>query len=127
LPAARTRVLVIDDAATIREVLTVHLRNAGYEVLAAEDGVVGARIVLENPPDLVIVDARMPYMSGYELAAALVGDEQTRHIPVILLTSDPEGELKARELGLAAFLAKPVSAEHLLRTVARFAPVARAA
>jgi chemosensory pili system protein ChpA (sensor histidine kinase/response regulator) len=67
----------------------------------------------------------MPYMSGYELATALVGDEQTRHIPVILLTSDPEGEVRARELGLAAFLAKPVRAEHLLGTVARFAPGSR--
>lgn len=123
----RSKVLVIDDAATIREVLTVHLRNAGYDVRAAEDAVVGARMVLQSPPDLIIVDAKMPYMSGYELAAALLGDEQTRHIPLVLLTSDPEGESKARELGLAAFLAKPVSAEHLLRTVARFARVAAAA
>jgi chemosensory pili system protein ChpA (sensor histidine kinase/response regulator) len=127
VPATRSRILVVDDAATIREVLKVHLRNAGYEVVAAEDAVLAARIVLDDPPGLIIVDAKMPYMSGYELAAALVGDEQTRHIPVILLTSDPEGEARARELGLAAFLAKPVSAEHLLRTVARFAPVAAAA
>ena len=127
MPAAPSKILVVDDAATIREVLKVHLRNAGYQVVVAEDGVVGARIVLAEPPELIIVDAKMPYMSGYELAAALLGDENTRHIPLILLTSDPEGEAQARELGIAAFLAKPVSAEHLLRTVARFAPVAAAA
>jgi CheY-like chemotaxis protein len=119
----RSRILVIDDAATIREMLRVHLGNAGYEVVLAEDAVVGARIVLADPPDLVIVDARMPYMSGYEFIAALLGDEDTRHIPVVLLSSDPDAEGRARELGARAYLGKPVSSDHLLRTVERVARV----
>jgi CheY-like chemotaxis protein len=118
------KVLVIDDAPGVRELLHIHLSNAGYEVALAEDAIAGGHMLLESPPDLVIVDARMPYMSGYEFAAALSADEQTRHIPVVFLSADPEVHEKTKTLPAAACLSKPVTTERLLQVVALFAPPA---
>lgn len=72
-------------------------------------------------PDLVIVDARMPYMSGYEFASALLADEETRHIPVIFLSADPEVHEKTKAFPAAACLSKPVTTDRLLEVVALFA------
>ena len=115
-----TKILVIDDAADIREALKVHLENAGYVALLAEDAVVGGRIALEQRPDLVIVELQLPYMKGDEFVRALLADDQTRHIPVIFLTGDPEVHDKAAQVGAAACLAKPITSDRLLEVVALF-------
>ena len=114
------KILVIDDAADIREALRVHLENAGYTALLAEDAIVGGRMALEQRPDLVILDMQLPYMNGDELVRALLADDQTRHIPVIFLTSDPEVHDKAAQVGAAACLSKPITSDRLLEVVALF-------
>jgi CheY-like chemotaxis protein len=94
-------------------------------VLLAEDAIVGGHIVLRSAPDLIIVEPQMPYFNGYDFVAALVADEQTRGIPVVFLTADPDVETKAKKLGVAAFLPKPIAAKRVLEVVALFAsPVA---
>ena len=118
------KVLVIDDARTARELLRLHLSNAGHQVRAAEDAVAGGRMILAETPDLIIVDVNMPYMSGYELVEALKSDEGTRGIPVVLLTSNADEAERARQLGADAYLPKPISATRLLEVVGRFAPAA---
>jgi CheY-like chemotaxis protein len=115
------KVLVIDDAPGVRDLLQVHLGNAGYEVAVAEDAIAGGHMVLKSPPDLIIVDAKMPYMSGYEFVAALLADDKTRHIPVVFLSGDPEGYEKVQTLPAAACLKKPVTSERLLQVVALYA------
>ena len=116
--ARRGKVAVIDDDRFIRYLLDLHLRNAGYEVFVAEDAVVGGRLILERSPDVIVCDVDMPYMNGCEFAEALQADPATRNIPVIFLTVN-SNDARVRELG-ASCLQKPVTADELLRAVARF-------
>src|SRR5690242_9248789 len=104
----RPKIVVIDDDVLIRTLLKLHLGNAGYGVLVAEDAVVGGHLVIQKAPDLVICDVQMPYMDGYEFVAALKGDPQTEQIPVIFLSSEDDIADKARTLGAVAYLRKPV-------------------
>src|SRR3954466_3944272 len=118
------RILVVDDDQSMRELLKLHLRNNGYDVLAAEDAVVAGHLVLSAPPDLILLDVQMPYMSGYEFAGALKADEQTRDIPVVFLTTDDAVAEQARKLGADAYLNKPVTVDRLLEVVALLVPSA---
>jgi CheY-like chemotaxis protein len=120
-PAPKLKIAVIDDDRFIRYLLDLHLRKAGYEVFAAEDAVAAARLILDGKPDLILCDVDMPFMDGYEFVSALRADPATRHIPVIFLTVNANVGERAKQLG-AAHLVKPVMADELLRTVAKFAP-----
>jgi two-component system chemotaxis response regulator CheY len=120
-PTKRLRILVVDDEKVMRELLMLHLKEAGYEVLAAEDPVAAGPLVLKEKPDLLIVDVHMPYMTGYEFVAALKSDPETRDIPVIFLSTDDDVADQARTLGAAAFLSKPVTVDKLLKAVGLFA------
>lgn len=81
------RVLVIDDEAHIVQVLSLKLRNAGYEVLTASDGEEGYEIARKSIPDLIITDFQMPYMTGLELCQALAKETATANIPILMLTA----------------------------------------
>ena len=81
------RVLVVDDEAHILHVLSLKLRNAGYEVVTAVDGEDGFELASQHVPDLVITDFQMPYMTGLELCRALAEHVPTAHVPVLILTA----------------------------------------
>ena len=81
------RILVVDDEAHIQHVLSLKLRNAGYEVITASDGEEGLHVATAASPDLVITDLQMPYMTGTDLCRAFAAREETRDIPVIILTA----------------------------------------
>ena len=81
------RILVVDDEAHILHVLSLKLRNAGYEVFTAVDGEDGYELAAQHLPDLVITDFQMPYMTGLELCRALANNAPTIHIPVLILTA----------------------------------------
>lgn len=119
---AKTRILVVDDAQYSRELLRLHLSNAGYEVETAEDAIAAGRRVLEDPPQLIITDVHMPFMSGIEFIAALRADGGFPDIPVIFLTARESLEGEGHQLRAAAWLRKPVNAEHLLQVVALQVP-----
>jgi two-component system chemotaxis response regulator CheY len=111
-------VLIIDDDRSIRELLCLHLANGGYEVLSAEDAIVGGRLTLEQAPGLIIVDVNMPYLDGPDFVIALRGDPQTKGIPVVFLTVDEDTVYRVGHLGLIRYLKKPVMADRLLAIVA---------
>ena len=113
-------ILVIDDDAYMRELLHLHLSNAGYEVLMAEDAVVAGHSVVRCRPDLILLDVEMPFMTGLEFVEALKGDPAVSDIPVVFISSRDDCEDRAKELGARAFLQKPVLADHLLATVAGY-------
>lgn len=122
-----TTILVVDDDACMRELLRLHLTNAGYEVLMAEDAVVAGHSVARQRPDLILLDVEMPFMTGLEFVQALKADPAVSAIPVVFISSRDDCEDSARELGARAFLHKPVLADHLLATVAGYVPEGRIA
>jgi two-component system chemotaxis response regulator CheY len=111
-------ILVVDDDPNMRELLRIHLSNAGYEVNVAGDGLEAGYGVLRNRPDLIISDVNMPHLNGFEFIAAIRAEAVFRSIPVIFLTSAAEGEQRGRELGAVGYVAKPVHADKLLSLVA---------
>ncbi|HZM33803.1 MAG TPA: response regulator [Burkholderiales bacterium] len=115
-------VLIVDDDASVRELLALHLRSAGYEVHVAPDAIQAGYMILRSPPDLIISDVNMPHMDGFEFVAALKADKSIPDIPVIFLTSLEEGDHRGRTLGAVGYVTKPVRADHLLMLVAKHVP-----
>jgi chemosensory pili system protein ChpA (sensor histidine kinase/response regulator) len=111
-------ILVIDDDPNIREALGIHLRNAGYNVQTAKDGIEGGHAILKARPDLVITDAQMPHMDGFELVQALRSDASVADIPVIMLTSEAEWDERGKRLGVNGYVTKPIRADRLLSIIA---------
>lgn len=84
------RVLVIDDSDLIRQVATLALGRAGWEVLTAEDGATGADIAVAEQPDAILLDVVMEGLDGPETLALVRGREATRETPVLFLTAKAE-------------------------------------
>ena len=103
----------------MRELLAIHLRNAGYDVHSAEDGVEAGYAVLRMRPDLIIADLNMPHMDSFEFVAAIRGETSMRDTPVIFMTAAGQGQNRGKELGTVDYVPKPVRADWLLSLVAR--------
>jgi CheY-like chemotaxis protein len=101
------RVLLIDDDAAIRTLCSVNLRALGIEVIEAEDGARGLELVRRVRPDLVLLDVSMPGLDGFEVGELVRRHRKTRHIPLMFLSGEAENDMRARELGAIACLAKP--------------------
>jgi CheY-like chemotaxis protein len=115
-------ILIVDDDQSIRELLSLHLSAAGYEVHVAPDAISAGYMILRSPPDLIISDVNMPHMDGFEFVAALKADKSLPDIPVIFLTSLEEGDHRGKSLGAVGYLTKPVRADYLLTLVAKHVP-----
>ncbi len=115
------RILIVDDEAHILQVLSLKLRNAGYEVLTAADGEEGLEFALREKPDLVITDFQMPYMTGLEMCKAMNQQERTKEIPVVMLTARgyalENDDLAASNI--KEVLSKPFSPRSVLQLVER--------
>lgn len=113
------KILVIENDISFLDLLRVHLASAGHEVVTAEDAALGLRAVIENVPDLIILDMFIPYLDGIEVLGALRTDPATAPIPVIVLTGTRDDEIyaKARNLGVADYLTKPVQRDRLLQVI----------
>lgn len=111
-------ILVVDDEQPIRELLKLQLEDAGYHVVLAESARRAARRVRDEKPDLMIVDAHMPYVSGVEFVATLVGETSLPWVPVIFITGREDMRAGASALG-SACLVKPFLATRLLELIER--------
>jgi CheY-like chemotaxis protein len=115
-------ILIVDDDENLRELLRLHLSAAGYEVDVADDAIAAGYRVLRSVPDLIICDVEMPHFDGFEFVAALKADDSLPNIPVIFLTSNEEGDYRAKLLGAVGYVTKPVRADKLLALVAANVP-----
>jgi two-component system chemotaxis response regulator CheY len=112
-------ILVIDDDASLRDLLRIHLSAAGYDVVVAPDAIAAGYLVLRSPPDLIITDVHMPHLDGFEFIEALQADTALPRIPVIFLTSHEEGDVRGKDLGAVGYVTKPIRADKLLALVAQ--------
>lgn len=123
-PTAPARVLVVDDHALDRKLLTVHLAPEGYAIDTAEDGVQAWGMLAADPEkyDVVLLDRTMPRMDGMQLLARIKEDERLRVVPVILQTALAQRErvLEGIRAGAYYYLTKPYDVE-MLRSVVRTA------
>jgi DNA-binding response OmpR family regulator len=117
LGGRRQTILLIDDDASTRELLKLHLGNAGYLTIEAADAVAGGRLLVEHAPDLVILEANLPFLSGLDLIATVAVDQSAPCMPVVFLASNDEDRSRAQQLGDAC-LTRPFFADELLRVVA---------
>src|SRR6266446_4226545 len=116
----KKRILIIEDDLRIATALSIRLEAAGYEVLTANDGLQGLKIVLENSPDLILMDIWMPVGLGFSVAQRLQ-DLGLGGIPIIFITASKQKGLReiADNLGAVAFFEKPYDPAELLAAIAR--------
>jgi CheY-like chemotaxis protein/anti-sigma regulatory factor (Ser/Thr protein kinase) len=119
--AQNAAVLVIDDDADAREMLTRTFAAGGLEVATAADGEEGLRLARELQPGVITLDVVMPGMDGWAVLHALKQDPQTRSIPVVMVTIEDERAL-AFTLGATEYVTKPVDRELLVRIAGSYLP-----
>ncbi len=112
-------VLVVDDAIHIVHVVAIKLRNNGYEVISADNGAEALELALREKPDIIVTDYQMPVMTGLELVENLRRHEETKDIPVIMLTARSFAiEQKQQDaLRISGCLSKPFSPKELLSNI----------
>lgn len=115
----RKRVLVIDDDAQLRAFVAASLESEGYEVHGATGGMNGLTLADAEPPDVILLDLRMPGVDGYEVCRILRQGPKTRQIPVIILTvsEDPHLNREAYTAGAQACVLKPFRKEALIAAI----------
>lgn len=113
------RVLVIDDDQNLLENISIMLEIAGYEVLRANNGVEGLRLIHDYRPGLIVCDVVMPDMSGYEVLDELRANSEMVSIPFIFLTSksDMHDIRRGMQAGVDDYLTKPFTEQDLLATI----------
>lgn len=102
-------VLVVEDDDELRDILHAEFELEGLTVLTATDGSEAVTTVRRLKPDLILMDIMMPVMSGIEATEILKGDEETRHIPIVMLTAagNKEDIVKGLEVGAIDYITKP--------------------
>lgn len=122
VPPAKTSggsgcVLLAEDDPALKRYLEVTLQRAGYDVISASDGLEAMKLLLSNPVNIVITDAVMPNLNGYELSRFVRSSQQLSHLPIVLLSALDAKNADAEKVDV--FLTKPVSPEVLLECLAK--------
>ncbi len=109
-------ILVVDDSPSVRRVVGNMLKQNGWEVQVARDGVEALEMISRETPAAVLLDIEMPRMDGYELMATVRAQEQYRTLPLVILTSRAatKHQQRAMQLGASAYVVKPYQDEELI-------------
>ena len=111
------KILMVEEEISTVQMAQERLSHAGFEMLSAYDGRHGFQIAKDKTPDLIITDAMIPVMSGFELCKAIKHDEDTKSIPIVVMTEKHRMEESFMFLGVKDFLNKPVSMDELEKVV----------
>ncbi len=113
------RILIAEDERDIRDLIAFTLRFAGHEVIATSNGEEAYNMAREILPDLILLDVRMPRMTGYEACEKIKADEQTSHIPIVFLSA--KGQEAEVNIGLAMgakeYILKPFAPDQLAERI----------
>lgn len=118
-PLAGIKVLLIDDSNTIRRSGEIFLKQAGCEVILAEDGFDGVSKVIEHQPDLIFIDVMMPKLDGYQACALIKNNPNFKKIPVVMLTSKDSlfDRARGKLVGSDQYLVKPFNKKGIIDVV----------
>lgn len=110
------KIYIVEDDESIRELLSMVLRNAGYEIKLYP---MGNEIKKNNnpSPDLFLLDKQLPDIDGMDICRYLKSNQQTKKIPVVMISASPQLDLLSKEAGADGFIEKPFSLSTLLTTV----------
>ena len=113
------KVLIADDEVHIIHVVAIKLRNNGYDVICASNGAEAYDLACREKPDIVVTDYQMPFLTGLELIDRLRKNDETRHLPVVLLTARSFAitDEQKQSLAVEECLSKPFSPRELLKTI----------
>ena len=112
-------ILVVDDSPSVRRVVSNMLKQHGWEVQMARDGVEALEMISQQTPAAVLLDIEMPRMDGYELISTIRAQEQYRTLPLVVLTSRAAAkhQQRALQLGASSYVVKPYQDEELINTL----------
>lgn len=115
----KTRILIVEDELDIRDLIELHLKKAGFEIQVAGDGQEAFQRVQTAKPNLILLDLMLPEMDGKELTKLLKAREETREIPIVMLTAKGEeiDRIVGFELGADDYIPKPFSPRELVLRV----------
>jgi DNA-binding response OmpR family regulator len=113
------KILIAEDEPDIRELVAFTLRFSGYEVISASNGEEAVKLATVEVPDLVLMDVRMPRMTGYDACRVMKADPDLKHIPIVFLSAKgQETEVQAGlEAGAEEYLLKPFAPMQLIERV----------
>lgn len=113
--------LAVDDSKTMRDMVSFTLKNAGFDVLEAGDGIEAISVLGTKKVDLVITDLNMPNMNGLELIKQLRSKPLYHSVPILMLTTEGDEEKKneGRQAGATGWLVKPFNPDKLLQVIGR--------
>jgi DNA-binding response OmpR family regulator len=125
MPESKT-ILIIEDEKGLCEIIKEHLEKAGFKALIANDGAAGFQGILEQKPDLVILDLNLPKITGEEICKEIKDsyDRSLSRIPVVIITAktDDVDRVCGMAMGADAYLTKPFSLERLMNEILRLLP-----
>jgi CheY-like chemotaxis protein len=110
------RVLIVDDDMAIRMAFQIALQEEGYEVALAEHGKAALTRILQFPPEVILLDLRMPIMDGPTFAQEY-HHQPGPHAPIVVITAMSDGDAAVKEMGAAACLSKPFSIDEVVSTI----------
>ncbi len=116
---AKDKILIVDDEEHILELLKFNVKNAGYEVVAANNGIDALKIAKEEKPALVLLDLMIPGMDGFDVCKEIKKDKETSNTAIIMLTAKGEelDKILGLELGADDYITKPFSIRELLARI----------
>jgi two-component system chemotaxis response regulator CheY len=124
---SKKKVLIVDDSATVRQQVAAALTNAGFEVVEAADGQIGADMInADGSISIVICDVNMPRLNGIDMVLSVKSNQKHANLPILMLTTDGQPALikKAKEAGARGWIVKPFNPAQLVAAVQKLAGVA---
>lgn len=126
--SGKPTILIVDDEPDVVTMFQRNLEPEGYDTIPAYDGIAAVDIAESDQPDLILLDIMMPMMSGYDVCRQVRSNPNTKHIPIVCMTSasSPETRQRARDAGAQAVLIKPFAVAELIAQIKRYLPKASA-